>query len=113
VGEHAGVEAGHGVDLVAGEGEDDQPGRMRDAGLGVLDIDAEGGLPVGPGRNEAGPSAWPERGGQVPGGQVAALVFHRVRWHGQCDVPGEQGDDGGDVAGLVGAGEPLDQVPFG
>ena len=83
VGQDAGVEAGHGADLAAGEGDDDQPGRVPDASLWVLDVHAEGGLPVGPGRYEAGPPVWPERGGgQVPGGQVAALVNQWVRW--QC-----------------------------
>src|SRR5215467_14923755 len=111
VGQDAGVEAGHGADLVAGEGDDDQPGRVPDASLRVLEVHAEGGLPVGPGRYEAGSPAWPEGGGgQVPGGQVTALVLQWMRWHPQRDVLGEQGDDGRDVAGLVGAGEALDEL---
>ena len=111
--EDAGVEAGHDAVLVAGEGEDDQPGRVADPGVGVLDVQAERGLTVGPGRDEAGPAAWPGRsGGQVGGGEVAAPVFQRMRGHGQRYVLGEQGDDGGGVAGLAGAGEPLDQAEF-
>ncbi len=80
------------------------PVRMRtsssaawDIPVGSLDIEAERGLPVGPGRYEASPAARAEPGGgEEPGGQVAAVVFHRKRWHGQPDVLGEQGDDGGD-----------------
>ena len=58
----------------------------------------------------ARPPARPERGGgQVPGGQVAALVLQWMRWHRQRDVLGEQGDDALDIANLVGAGEALDE----
>jgi hypothetical protein len=111
--ERAGIEAGHGADLCAGEGEHEQPCRVGDPGLGLQDIEAERRLPVGPGRYEAGPAAWPQpAGGEEPGDQVAAVVFHRERRHVQGDVLGEQGDHGGDVPGLVGAGKPLDQVPF-
>lgn len=110
--EWAGIEAGHGADLVAGEGEDEQPGRVTDPGLGVLDVEAERRLPVGAGRYEAGTAAGAEPGGgEEPDDQVASVVFHRLWRHGQGDVLGEQGDVAGDVAGLVGAGEPLDQGP--
>jgi hypothetical protein len=111
--ERAGIEAGHGADAVAGQGEDEQPGRVEDSGLRILGVHAERGLAVGPGRDEAGPAAGAEPGGgEEPGDQLAAVVFQRKRRHGRGDVLGEQGDDAGDVAGLVGAGEPVDQVPF-
>ena len=82
--ERAGVEAGHDADLVAGEGEDEQPCRVTDPGVGVLDVEAERGLPVGPGRYEAGPAAGAEPGGgEEPGDQVAAVpsrLVMRVRF---------------------------------
>jgi hypothetical protein len=69
--EWAGVEARHGADFVAGEGEDEQPGRVGDPGVGVLDVEAQRGLPVGPRRGEAGPAAGAEPGGgDEPGDQV-------------------------------------------
>lgn len=51
---HAGVEAGHGADTVAAEGEDEQPGRVEDTGLRVPGVEAERGLAIGPGRDDAG-----------------------------------------------------------
>ena len=45
--ERAGVEAGHGADTVAGEGEDEQPSRVEDPGPRILGVQAERGLAVG------------------------------------------------------------------
>ena len=47
-GQHAGVESRHRTDPVADQGEDQQPDRVQDGGLRVADVDAEGGLAVGP-----------------------------------------------------------------
>ena len=78
--EWAGIEDGHGADLVAGEGEGEQPGRATGPGLGVFDVAAERGLPVGPGGDEAGRAAGAEHGGgEEAGDLVAAVVFARLR----------------------------------
>src|SRR5262245_52260608 len=107
--EHAGVEAGHGADTAAAEGEDEQPGRVEDTSLRVPRVEAERGLAIGPGRDDAGPAAGAEPGGgEEPGDRLAAVVLQWQRRHGYRDVLGQQGDDAGDVAGLVGAGEPVD-----
>jgi AcrR family transcriptional regulator len=45
----------HGTDPVAGQGEHQQPSRVQDRGLRVADVDAEGGLAVGPRRDQPGP----------------------------------------------------------
>ena len=47
------VEAGEGGDLVAVEGEDEQPGGVRNRGVLVAQVQAEGGLGVGAGGHEA------------------------------------------------------------
>jgi hypothetical protein len=86
---------------------------MENTGLRVPGVEAERGLAIGPGRDNAGPAAGAEPGGgEEPGDRLAAVVLQRERRHGHGDVLGQQGDDAGDVAGLVGAGEPVDQVPF-
>ena len=48
-GQDAVVKACHGADLAAGEGEDEQPAGVGDAGMRVPEVHAVGGLVVGPG----------------------------------------------------------------
>ncbi len=110
--EHAAGEAGHGLDAVAAEGEDEQPVGLRVLGsCGFAQVSAEGELAVGPGGDEPVGAPVPERDlGQEPGDRVVALVLQRRRRHGQPGVVGEQGDNAVHVAALVGAGEPLDEL---
>ena len=89
------------------------PIACRIRGLRVADVDAEGGLAVGPRRDQPGPLEPDGRRGQEPVRQVAALVFQRNGRHGQPDVLGQEADDAVDVLGLEGPGEPLDQLPLG
>src|SRR6476620_5492908 len=87
--EHAGVEAGHGADTAAAEGKDDEPGRVEDTGLRVPGVEAERGLAIGPGRDNASPAAGAEPGGsEEPGDRLAAVVLQRERQHGHGDVLG-------------------------
>ena len=111
MGQHAVVKAGHGADLRADEGENEQPAGAGDTGVRVLQVQAECGLVVGPGRDQPVGAAGPECCCfQELGREFAAMVFKRNRRHGQPDVAGEQGDDRVKVAVLVGPGEPGDQL---
>src|SRR5215831_3035817 len=113
-GEHAVVEPRDAADPAAGQGEDLQPRRAGDARVGVPDVGAEGGLAVGAGRDHPVGAALPEgHHTQEPRRQLTALVLQRDRRHAQQDVVGEQGDEGVDVAGVVSAGEPGDELAFG
>jgi hypothetical protein len=112
VGQRAGVEAGDGADLVAGEGEHEQSHRVGDAAVGIACVQAEGGLAVGPGGHDA-VSAPPLQGDgrEEAGGLLASVVFERR--HGELHVLAEERDDRLDVARLEGSGEPLDEFLLG
>src|SRR5262252_8229602 len=74
------LEEGDGRDLVAVEGEHDQPGGVRDGGVLVTEVEAEGGLGVGAGGHELEP-AGSARGGPVAeeggyGHRALVLVRH-------------------------------------
>jgi cytochrome d ubiquinol oxidase subunit II len=111
-GEHAAGEAGHRLDAVAAEGEHEQAVRPRVLGSGrFAQVGGEGELAVGPGGDDPVGAPVPERDlGQEAGDRVVALVLQRRRRHGQPGVVAEQGGDAVHVAGLVGAGEPLDEL---
>jgi cytochrome d ubiquinol oxidase subunit II len=110
--QHAAGETGHRLDAVAVEGEDEQAVRPRVFGPGRLaQVGGDGELSVGAGGDEPVGSAVAERDlGQETGDRAVPLVLQRRRRHGQPGVVGEQGDDAVHVAGLVGAGEPLDKL---
>ena len=61
--EHAALEAGHGADPVAGEGEDQEAGPVADA-VGCAQVGAERRLTVGPRRHEVEPAARPKSAAQ-------------------------------------------------
>src|SRR5205814_1252877 len=110
--EHAAGEAGHRLDAAAAEGEHEQAVGLWAAGF--AQVGAEGELAVGPGGDEPVGAPVAERDlGQEAGDRAVALVLQRRRRHGQPGVVGEQGDDAVHVAGLVGAGEPLDELLLG
>ncbi len=80
--DHAVVEAGDRAHLVPGQGDDEEAEDVGDAGSRVLEVDAEGRLPVCPGRDEAVAAAMPEGdGGEEPAGELLALVLKRYWWH--------------------------------
>ena len=111
LGQHAAGETGHRLDAVAAEGEHEQPVGPLVTWPRGMQVGAEGELAVGPGGDEPVGAPVPERDlGQEAGDRVVALVLQRRRRHGQPGVVGEQGDDAVHVAGLVGAGEPLDEL---
>jgi cytochrome bd ubiquinol oxidase subunit II len=109
--EHAAGETGHRLDAVAAEGEHEQAVRPRVLGsCRFPQIGGDGELAVGPGGDEpVGPAVAERDLGQEAGDRAVPLVLQRRRRHGQPGVVGEQGDDAVHVAGLVGAGEPLDE----
>jgi len=75
-GQDAGVEAGHGADPVARQGQDQQPTRVAHAGLRVAGVEAERRLAVGPGSDQP-PGASPRDGGEEAGRQLGSLVRQR------------------------------------
>src|ERR1700732_3753192 len=77
--ERAVLEAGHGADPVAGEGEDVEAGPVADAGRGAQ-VGSEGRLTVGSRRHQVEPAARVEQAGAEAGHDVSALVFEGHRW---------------------------------
>ena len=73
----AGFEAGDGADLVAGEAQHEQAVRVGDRGVGVAQVQAERGLSVGPGGDQAEPAAV-EGPREEPGGELASLASYRA-----------------------------------
>ena len=108
---HAGIEAGRAADLVAGEGEDEHPAVCQIPAWGSWTY-AERGLTVG--RVGMRRGLRPRRSPVLAKNLAAAygLVFQQERRHGHSDILAEQCDDGGNVAGLVGAGKPLYDFPL-
>jgi hypothetical protein len=105
-GEHAVIEPGHGADLLACQRKHQQPVRVRDAGVRVWHVEAEGRLAVGPGRHQPVAAAGREdHRAEKAGHQVAALVFGRRLRGAKQHVVGEHGDELVDAPGFVGAGE--------
>jgi hypothetical protein len=102
--EHGVVEAGHGANPVAGEGEDEQAGPVADAAGAGAKVGPERRLTIRPRRHEVMRSAAEDAGAEA-GHDVAALVFEGNWWHGDADIGGEQGDQRVDIAGLVRADE--------
>src|ERR1043166_10005003 len=88
--QHAVVEAGHGADPVAGQGEHVEAGRVADSGRDAQ-VDPERGLAVGSGRHEVEHAARAELAGPVAGHEVSALVSEWLRRHRDEDVVGQQG----------------------
>src|SRR6516164_4655840 len=76
--QHAGLEAGHAADPVAGQGEHVEAGRVADSGR-AAQIGPERGLAVGSGRYEVEPAARAELAGPVAGHGVSALVSEWLR----------------------------------
>ena len=89
-GQHAVLEAGHGADPVAGEGEHDEASRMADTARGMY-VEPDCRLTVRAGRHEVVAAASAEKEGAEAGHHVAALVFEGHRRHGHEDVVGQQG----------------------
>src|ERR1017187_9293481 len=83
--EHAVVEAGHGADPVAGEGEHVEAGPVADAGSGAQ-VSPERRLAVGSRRDKVESTARAEQAGAEAGHHVAAFVFEGDRWHGDENV---------------------------
>src|SRR4029453_5865805 len=102
--EQAVVEAGHGADPVAAEGEDDEADPVADAARGAQ-VGSERRLTVGSRRAPGGARALTEDAGEQAGHDVAALVFEGNRWDGDEDIVGEQGDQSVQIPGLVRADE--------
>ena len=109
---HVVLEASHGADPVAGEGEDEHAGAVADA-IGTAEVGAEGWLAVSSRRDEVESPAWAEDAGAEAGDDISPLVFEGHGWHRHEDVVGEQGDDGVEVRGLVGVDERGDEGSFG
>src|ERR1700729_3123668 len=82
-----GGEAGDGGDVVAGGGDDQEAVGAVDAGVGVCQVQADGGLAVGAGRYHAVGAAGAEGGGgqEAPGCFDAAVLQHG-RGHGDSHV---------------------------
>src|ERR1700739_3242196 len=67
---HVVLEASHGADPVAGEGEDEHAGAVADA-IGTAEVGAEGWLAVGSGRDEVESPAWAEDAGAETGDDIS------------------------------------------
>ena len=77
----------------------------------ITDVRAECRLAVGPGLDEAvGATVAEGDGGEESRRLLDAVVLERHRRHRHGDVVGEQGHERVDVAGLVGAGEAVDEL---
>lgn len=85
---------------------------MRDRRLGVAQVTAERGLPVGARGDEPehveAPAGRDSR--EEPGDRRRTAVLERLRRHRQRSIVGKEGDDGVDVAALEGVGEPCDEL---
>jgi hypothetical protein len=112
-GEHARIEAGQGGDAAAGEGQHHEPVGAENLIRVVASVDGQCELPVGPGGDDAVRAAGSESDGlEESGGEITALVLERQRRHRQPDVLGQEGDNGAQVAVLVGPGELVDKLPL-
>src|SRR5215470_4132656 len=105
-GQHAVVESGHGPDPAASKCEHQHSVGVGDTGHRIAHVQAEAGLPVGPGGDEpAGPAGAEDPGPQEAAGAGPPVVGHWRQRRGDDDVVGEQGDHRIDVPGLVGPRE--------
>ena len=110
-GQNGAVEPGEGTDAGPRHSEDKHAVGVRESGLLIVQIDAEGRLAVGPGRDQPEAPALPD-GGEELGRQRAALVLQRHWRHGHPHVIGHQGNHAIHVPGLEGQGEPFDECPL-
>src|SRR5437870_7129263 len=78
--EHAVLEAGHGADPVASNGEDVQASPVADAARSAQ-IGFERRLTVGSCPHEIEPPARAEEAGAEAGHDISALIFEWHRWH--------------------------------
>src|SRR5262249_15505772 len=97
--EHAVVEARHGADPIAREGEDEEAGPVADAAGGSAKVRPERRLTIRSRRHEVMRSAAHETGAEA-GRNLAAVVFEGNWWHGNADIGGEQSDQRVDITGL-------------
>ncbi len=80
----------------------------------VAHVDAERGLPVGPGRDQPeGAAGAEDHRGEEAGRQITSLVLLGSPGRGQQHVAGQQSHHAIDVPGLVGAGEALGDRQLG
>src|SRR5215469_6419520 len=99
------VEAGHRPDAVASESQDDHPVDVKYAGCLVAQVDAERGLPVGPGGDQPErPAREDHRLKEAPGHRRPHVLTTSQR-RGDDDIVGKQRDQGVDVARLIRRGE--------
>src|SRR5271166_211884 len=107
-------EAGDGGNLVTFQGQHDQPVRAEHRRLAFLQVEPEGRLAVGPGRDQPVPSRTPPGVdvAQEAGDGLRALVLERDRRHREPGVVGQQRDHAVDVVGGERGGEPRRDVPF-
>src|SRR5215470_10264940 len=112
--QHAVVESGHGADPAASKREHQHSVGVGDIGHRIAHVQAEGGLPVGPGGDEPAGSAAAEdpRAEEAASGGPAVVGYWRQR-RSDDDIVGEQGDYRVNVPHLVGPREPFNDLPFG
>lgn len=106
------LEAGHGRDVVAVEGEDVEASSVAGAVRGP-EVGAEGRLAVGAGWDQVESAAGAEEGRAELADDFVALVLEGERRHGHEDVVGEERDEGVDVGGLPGLDEARDEGVLG
>ena len=108
-GQHGVLEAGQGGDLVVRQGQHHEPGAVEDP-VRRAGVEAEGRLAVGPGRDRPVDPAHREEELEEVGDDVTTVVLVGQRRHREEHVVGEEADQAVEVAGLVGADEPGDQL---
>jgi hypothetical protein len=111
-GKHALVEACDGRDLVAGQGEHEEPHGVEHPPAGIADVQPEGGLAICPRRDDAVPPPLVKsHGREEAGGRLAPVVLERR--HRELDVLAQEGHDRVNVARFESARQLLDEPPLG